>query len=93
MEKYGLKKGGLAIVGSNYGEIHRGDLVAIVDKDDFAVCGIYDKDFGIICLEKPDEEPELFDENEVEILGKIVGYGKPDEKNPDEIIIRSIKIN
>lgn len=91
LDKYGLEKGCIALVASNSAEIKRGDLVAVVDHEDFAVCGIYDKDFGIICLEKPDDEPQLFDENEVEILGKIVGYGKPDKKNPDEIQIKSIK--
>jgi tetratricopeptide (TPR) repeat protein len=73
LEPYGLKRGSLAIVVPV--AVKRGDLVALAEIDsDSVVCGFYDSDFGIICLEVGGmSEPQLFDQADVKILGKIVG--------------------
>ncbi|HUR97474.1 MAG TPA: tetratricopeptide repeat protein [Pyrinomonadaceae bacterium] len=81
LEQYGLARGSLAIVVPD--KVRRGDLVALIElSSDLVSCGLYDSDFGIVCLEAFGSEPQLFDESEVKILGKIVGVCKPD-KNPD----------
>ncbi len=72
LEKFGLYEGSMAVIAKE--TIKRGDLAAIVEKEnDSVTCGFYDADFGIICLEGIDSEPQLFDENDIEILGKIIG--------------------
>lgn len=72
LEKVGLRKNTLAIVAQ--GEIKRGDLAAISEIETGAViCGFYDCDFGIVCLEGTNSDPQLFDEKSIKILGKIVG--------------------
>lgn len=72
LETVGLKQDSLAVVVKE--TVKRGDLAAISEKETEAIiCGFYDCDFGIICLEGIESEPQLFDESEVEILGKIVG--------------------
>lgn len=72
LEAVGLKQDSLAVVVKE--TVKRGDLAAISEKETEAIiCGFYDCDFGIICLEGIESEPQLFDESEVEILGKIVG--------------------
>jgi len=78
-ESIGVKRGDLAILVS--GKVERGELVAVADKKTEAVsCGFYDSEFGIVCLDLGDGEPMLFDSNDVEILGKVIGTstGKPD---------------
>ena len=72
LERYGLRAGSLAVIVND--KVNRGDLVAIEDLTDGSVkCGSFDSDFGLVCLEKGDAEPELFDEQNVRVLGKIVG--------------------
>jgi len=72
LENVGLRKNTLAIVAQ--GEIKRGDLAAISEIETGAViCGFYDCDFGIVCLEGTNGDPQLFDEKSIKILGKIVG--------------------
>ena len=81
LEQYGLARGSLAIVVPQ--NVRRGDLVALVElSSDLVSCGLYDCDFGIVCLEALGSEPQLFDESDVKILGKIVGVCRA-EKNPD----------
>ena len=81
LEPYGLVKGSLALVVPE--KIRRGDLVALVElKTDLVSCGFYDSDFGIVCLEAGGSEPQLFDEADVKILGKIVGVSNA-EKSAD----------
>lgn len=72
LESYGLRRGSLAIVVPS--AVRRGDLVAVVETENENIsCGFYDKDFGIICVEAGNSEPQLFDESDITILGKIVG--------------------
>ncbi len=75
LENIGLLKNSLAVVVPS-DEIRRGDLVAIEEIENQNVsCGFYDKEFGIVCLEGENGDPMLFDEEKIEILGKIVGVG------------------
>jgi tetratricopeptide (TPR) repeat protein len=75
-ERFGLKKGYLAIVIGT--EIKKGDLVAVSDKDtDLVSIGFFEKEFGLIGLENPTSEPDLFNEQQIEIMGKVVGYCEP----------------
>lgn len=72
LEKVGLRKGSLAVIVSE--KVVRGDLIALTEIETGAVsCGFYDSDFGIVCLEGVNAEPQLFDANDIRILGKIVG--------------------
>ncbi len=81
LEQYGLSRGSLAIVVPD--KVGRGDLIALIElSSDLVSCGLYDSDFGIVCLEALGSEPQLFDESNVKILGKIVGVCKA-EKNHD----------
>ena len=74
-------------------ELKRGDLVAINEiATDSVLCGFYDSDFGLVCLEGIDEEPRLFDESEIEILGKIVGVGKSDKNSKGKINVEPINL-
>ncbi len=88
LEEIGLKKNSLAIVAGI--PVERGDLAAISEKASKAVyCGFYDADFGVVCLEGSKSEPQLFDENEVEIMGKIVGVGVRKDDDPNSEIVIS----
>lgn len=90
-ESVGLKSGSLAIVGVT--KVKRGDLVAIEENDpDSVLLGYYDADFGIVCLETGDSEPELFDENEVKILGKVVGVCNFEKNARGQLIVETVKI-
>jgi tetratricopeptide (TPR) repeat protein len=80
LESCGLNRGSLAVVVP--ASVRRGDLVALVEvENDQVSCGLFDKDFGIVCLEAGTSEPQLFNESDVRILGKIVGVCDP---NPSE---------
>jgi tetratricopeptide (TPR) repeat protein len=73
LEYQGLKRGSLAVVVPC--AVRRGDLVAVVEvENDQVSCGFYDKDFGIVCLEAGNSEPQLFSESDVRIIGKIIGW-------------------
>lgn len=72
LEDIGLAKGSLAIVAKT--DISKGDLVALSEIVSNEVsCGFYDADFGIVCLDNADGDPLVFNETDVQILGKIVG--------------------
>lgn len=72
LEEIGLKKGSLAVVANE--NVSRGDLTAIFETETNLVsCGFFDLEFGIICLDGINTESQLFEENRVKILGKIVG--------------------
>ncbi len=89
LENFGLQKGSLAVV--TKAELKRGDLVAINEIATGSVmCGFYDSDFGLVCLEGIGEEPHLFDENDIEILGKIVGVGKTDKNFKGKIQVNPL---
>lgn len=91
LESFGLQKGSLAVVTKD--NIKRGDLVAINEiATDSVICGFYDSDFGLICLEIVGGEPKLYNENEIEILGKIVGVGNSDKNAQGKIHIQPINL-
>ncbi len=91
LEKFGLRKGSLAVVTKD--NIKRGDLVAIHEiSTDSVMCGFYDSDFGLVCLEIVDGEPKLFNENEIEILGKIIGVGNSHKDSKGKIIVEPINL-
>ena len=86
LEPYGLPTGSLAIVVP--ATVRRGDLVALIEiESDLVSCGFYDNDFGIVCLEAGGSEPQLFDQSDVKILGRIVGVcdAKGDTDKPLEV--------
>lgn len=91
LETFGLKKDSLAIAASV--AVKRGDLVAIAEKTtDEVRVGFYDSDFGIVCLETHDSEPLLFDENEIEILGKIIGVCHSEKNSAGKLMVEPLKI-
>jgi tetratricopeptide (TPR) repeat protein len=72
LEKFGLGPGSLAVVVPD--ELKRGDLAAIRDPSSGnVICGVYDAEFGIVAIQRGDEEPQLFDEKNIDVIGKIVG--------------------
>ncbi len=89
LEKIGLKKNSLAIVVDE--EVNRGDLAAVMEIEDGSVyCGRFDMDFGIVCLEGFDSEPYLLNDNEVKILGKIVGYCDTEFDENGKLIVKEL---
>lgn len=75
LEYLGVPQGSLAVVTPV--EPKRGDLVALSENTGGAIsCGVYDYEFGIVCIDRSDGEPLLFDKDDVEVLGKIIGYGE-----------------
>jgi len=91
LESYGLQKDSLAVVART--ELKRGDLVAINEvATDSVMCGFYDSDFGLVCLEGIGEEPRLFDQSEIEILGKIIGVGKTDKNSKGRIQVNPLNL-
>lgn len=90
LESVGLSKGSIAIVVDE--EINRGDLIALAEIENNAVsCGFYDSEFGIVCLAGIDSEPNLFNENEVRILGKIVGVCRYGESADGKLVVEPVK--
>lgn len=72
LECAGIRRGSLVVVVG--GPVARGDLVAISENETGSInCGFYDADFGIVSLEGCDSELQLFNEDSVQIIGKIVG--------------------
>jgi tetratricopeptide (TPR) repeat protein len=91
LENAGLTKDSLAIVALC--EVERGDLVAVSEiESDSIVCGFYDFGFGLVCIEAKRGEPQLFDEKEIKILGKIVGFCNPENNAGGKLIVEPVKI-
>jgi hypothetical protein len=89
LAEFGLKKGHLAI--AIEGDIRKGDLIAVIERSEgLAICGIYDTDFGIICIETPNTEPQLFNSDEIEILGKIIGSCDPARPKDGKLLVEAI---
>jgi len=89
LDRFGLRRGSLAIVVDE--EVKRGDLVAMEDPKTGTIrCGIFDREFGLVCLDSGDGEPQLFDENDVKILGKIVGVGVDTKTGSGEIVVEPV---
>lgn len=90
LENFGLPKDSLAIVAR--GKVKRGDLVAICELEtDSVSCGFYDADFGIVCLDADGDEPQLFDESGIEILGKIIGVCRSGKNSEGKMVVKPIK--
>ena len=91
LEKAGLTRGALAVVVNE--EVKRGDLVAIAETDsDLVSCGYYDADFGMISLEADDAALQIFDENAVKILGRIVGVCNTGTGPDGKMIVEPVKV-
>ncbi len=89
LEKIGLTQNTLAIVVDS--AVNRGDLAAVSQIEDGSIiCGYFDSDFGIICLEGIDSEPILLDENSVKILGKIVGFSDGEKDSNGKLIVKAL---
>jgi tetratricopeptide (TPR) repeat protein len=90
-ENIGLPKDSLAVVARV--EIKRGDLAAVNEiAAGEVVCGFYDADFGIVCLEAKSGEPYLFDENEITVLGKIVGVCRSEKTTDGRMIVEELNL-
>ncbi|MGC2238634.1 MAG: tetratricopeptide repeat protein [Pyrinomonadaceae bacterium] len=90
-ERFGLRKGYLAIVVGT--KIKRGDLVAVSDKDtDLVSIGFFEREFGLIGLENPTSEPDLFNENQIQIMGKVVGYCEPEINAQGRYMVKPISL-
>jgi tetratricopeptide (TPR) repeat protein len=93
LENFGLRQGALAVV--TKAEIKRGDLVAVNEiATDSVICGFYDydSDFGLICLERTSAEPKFYNEDEIEILGKIVGVGRSEKDSGGKIVVEPLNL-
>ncbi len=91
LENAGIPGGSLVIVVP--GEVARGDLVAVLElKNKVVSCGFYDSEFGIICLESDDNEPELFTDAEVTVLGKIVGVCRSGKGVDGKMVVESLSL-
>ncbi|MGI8812497.1 MAG: tetratricopeptide repeat protein [Pyrinomonadaceae bacterium] len=89
LESVGLPKGSLAIIVNE--KASRGDLVAISEIETEAVsCGFYDEDFGIVCLEGVNSEPQLFDTADIRVLGKIIGVCDRGEDEQGKMIVSPV---
>lgn len=83
----GLKRGGFALAVRT--KLNQGDLAAfLLVESDLIVIGFYSEFAGIISLENCNFEIEIYNRNEVEFFGKIIGYGnKPkSESMPIDIV-------
>ena len=91
LQEIGLVKGSLAIVVKT--DIKRGDLVAVAETEsDEVSCGFYDADFGIVCLESTAGEPQIFDEKDIRILGKIIGVCNAGKKEDGKMFVQSLNL-
>jgi tetratricopeptide (TPR) repeat protein len=91
LENFGLDKGSLAVVTKD--SIARGDLIAVMEvSTESVLCGFYDAEFGIVCLEGIGSEPLLFDENEIKILGKIIGVCRSEKSADGQMTVEPIKL-
>ncbi|HQU82965.1 MAG TPA: hypothetical protein PKY59_07575 [Pyrinomonadaceae bacterium] len=63
-------------IGSYSEKIEQGDLVVAADDGEFVKIGFYSKISGLVCLTSSmtDSDPEVFDQTEIKIIGKIIGY-------------------
>jgi tetratricopeptide (TPR) repeat protein len=74
----GISRGTLVLVVNE--QVSRGEPAAVLHTASGEVsCGFYDADFGIVALEGDDDsEPQLFAQEDIKILGKIVAVCEND---------------
>ena len=93
LESVGLVPGLLAVIGA-VKDTERGDLIAVSDIETDAVsCGFYEKELGIVCLEGDDGNVELFDEEKIKIVGKIIGICNPADKKFGKLPVRPLSFD
>lgn len=86
----GIDSGALVMVALNV-KVVRGDIVAISEiETDEIRCGFYDRDFGIVCLERCDGTPELFDESSIKVIGKIVGQVSQEKDEAGRCVVTPV---
>jgi tetratricopeptide (TPR) repeat protein len=91
LEAIGLAQGSLAILAED--KISRGDLVAISEMgSDMVICGFYDADFGIVGIEAAAGEPQIFDEKDIKVLGRIIGVCDPNKKEDGRMVVRALNL-
>lgn len=91
LEDAGLTKGSLAVVVRQ--SVRRGDLVAIAEiGSDLVSCGYYDADFGVVCLEGADAEMQIFNQDEVKVLGRIVGVCNTGKNAQGKMIVEAVNL-
>ena len=91
LEPHGLSRGSLAVVVPS--AVRRGDLVALIEhENDLVSCGFYDSDFGIICLETGAAEPQLFNQSDVTVLGRIVGVCDAAGTSDETMDVRALNL-
>jgi tetratricopeptide (TPR) repeat protein len=85
----GISQGMLALVVDE--PLERGQPGAVLHTASGEVsCGFYDADFGIVALEGGDDEPQLFGEEDVKVLGKIVAVCRETETVNGRMIVHPI---
>src|SRR5436190_171929 len=88
LETIGVSQGSLALVVK--GPVGRGDAAAVLHTESGEVsCGLFDSDFGIVALEGSGE-PQLFDLDKVEVLGKVVGVCDTSDNADGKLAVRPI---
>ena len=66
--------------------------MAILEKGtDEVVCGYFASGHGRISIVNEDEDVEVFTKDDVEILGKIVGYANPHEVVDGRLLAKPLK--
>jgi tetratricopeptide (TPR) repeat protein len=81
LETIGLPIDSLAVVAC--GAVKSGELAAIAELETDAVsCGFYDSYFGVVSLQGVDSEPQIFSEQDIRVIGKIIGVCKS-ERTPN----------
>lgn len=91
LETIGLAKGALAVVAKT--KVKPGDLAAMTEVESGEViCGFYDADIGIVCIEDAHGEPQIFDQSEVSMLGKIVGVCKSGRNDEGKMVVEALNI-
>ena len=90
LDSIGVKNGSLAVYVDT--ELRRGDPVVLRENASGEVsCGFYDADFGIVCLVREDDEPQLFDADEVTLLGKVVGVCREERDADGRMVAEPVK--
>jgi hypothetical protein len=79
LQHLGILSGMIVLANSESNNlIKNGDLVAVLQVNEKTTfLGFYDESFGIICVDRPNAEPIIFNKTEIDRLGKVIGYGFP----------------